>query len=148
MTRAREELVLSWAQDYGGRRSRALSQFVAEALDLPPATPPEVVRPGCRSSSPGTRIADEPRSRPRRGAARRPAAALSYGQINDYLDCPARYRYGHVVRIPTPASHQMVYGRALHAAVQAYHRRQMAGRPWRWRSCTPPSTPAGSRSAS
>ncbi|MEO6578980.1 MAG: PD-(D/E)XK nuclease family protein, partial [Candidatus Limnocylindria bacterium] len=40
-----------------------------------------------------------------------------------------RYRYGHVVRIPTPASHQMVYGRALHAAAQAFHRRQMAGEP-------------------
>jgi DNA helicase II / ATP-dependent DNA helicase PcrA len=54
--------------------------------------------------------------------------SLSYGQVNDYLDCPAKYRYAHVVRIPTPASHQMVYGRALHSAVQAYHRRQLAGR--------------------
>ena len=65
-------------------------------------------------------------------AVRRPAIGdrsltLSYGQISDYLDCPARYRYGHVLRIPTPASHQMAYGRALHAAVQAYHRRQLAG---------------------
>jgi DNA helicase II / ATP-dependent DNA helicase PcrA len=34
-----------------------------------------------------------------------------------------------VLRIPTPVSHQMVYGRALHAAVQAFHRRQLAGRP-------------------
>ena len=48
---------------------------------------------------------------------------LSYGQVHDYLECPARYRYGHVVRIPTPASHQMVYGKALHAAAQAYHER-------------------------
>ena len=31
--------------------------------------------------------------------------------MQDYLECPARYRYGHVVRIPTPASHQMVYGK-------------------------------------
>jgi DNA helicase-2/ATP-dependent DNA helicase PcrA len=54
---------------------------------------------------------------------------LSYGQVSDYLDCPARYRYAHVIRIPTPASHQMAYGRALHAAVQAFHRRQMAGKP-------------------
>jgi len=65
---------------------------------------------------------------PRQRLGDRPLS-LSYGQINDYLDCPARYRYGHVVRIPTPASHQMVYGRALHAAVQAFHRRQMAGEP-------------------
>lgn len=128
MTRAREELSISWAQDYGGRRSRAISQFVAEALDLPPAAPLDAIKPALleqlarqagspRDAAPATAI-------PKLGD--RPLS-LSYGQINDYLDCPARYRYGHVLRLPTPVSHQMVYGRALHAAVQAYHRRQLAG---------------------
>ncbi len=130
MTRAREELVMSWAQDYGGRRSRAVSQFVSEALDLPPATPPEAVRPALleqlarHDGSPR----DQAPASPPAAVADRPLS-LSYGQISDYLDCPARYRYGHVVRIPTPTSHQMVYGRALHAAVQAFHRRQMTGKP-------------------
>ncbi len=127
MTRAREELVLSWAQDYGGRRSK-VSRFVSEALDLPPATPLETIRPAvleqlARHQASPTQPAPA-EARPQIGD--RPLS-LSYGQINDYLDCPAKYRYAHVVRIPTPASHQMVYGRALHAAVQAYHRRQMAG---------------------
>ncbi len=130
MTRAREELVLSSAQEYGGRRSRGVSRFVAEALDLPPATPAETVRPALldqlarHETSPTSPTAPAPK--PQIGD--RPLR-LSFGQINDYLDCPARYRFGHVVRIPTPASHQMVYGRALHAAVQAFHRRQMAGEP-------------------
>ncbi|MEO7294758.1 MAG: ATP-dependent DNA helicase, partial [Candidatus Limnocylindria bacterium] len=128
MTRAREELVLSWAQDYGGRRSRGVSRFAAEALDLPPATPVEAIRPAlleqlARHQAAPTEPA-APAATPR--LTDRPLR-LSYGQINDYLECPAKYRYGHVVRIPTPASHQMVYGRALHAAVQAYHRRQLAG---------------------
>ena len=130
MTRAREELVLSWAQDYGGRRSRAVSQFATEALDLPPATPVEVLRPAVVEQL--ARHAGSPRDQapvaPRPAIGDRPLF-LSYGQVHDYLECPARYRYGHVVRIPTPVSHQMVYGRALHAAAQAYHRRQMAGRP-------------------
>ena len=129
MTRAREELALSWAQDYGGRRSRAVSQFVAEALDLPPATPPETVKPAVLE-----RLARHEASPRDRAPTARPAPAdrplhLSYGQINDYLDCPARYRYAHVVRVPTPVTHQMVYGRALHAAVQAIHRRQITGKP-------------------
>ena len=129
MTRAREELVLSWARDYGGRQSRRMSPFVLEALDLPPATPTEVLRP-----SVAERLArNERRAGASRQAASRPALGgkqlnLSYGQVSDYLDCPARYRYGHVIRIPTPATHQMAYGRAVHAAVQAFHRRQMAGR--------------------
>ncbi|MEX0710216.1 MAG: ATP-dependent DNA helicase, partial [Chloroflexota bacterium] len=129
MTRSREELVLTWARDYGGRTARRMSQFVLEALDLTPATPVEALRP-----SVAERLARHERP------ARMPAVAqplslgdrpltLSYGQVSDYLECPAKYRFGHVIRIPTPITHQLVYGRALHAAVQAFHRRQMAGQP-------------------
>ena len=35
MTRARDELILSHAADYGGPRARKVSPFVLEALDLP-----------------------------------------------------------------------------------------------------------------
>jgi DNA helicase-2/ATP-dependent DNA helicase PcrA len=132
MTRAREELVMTWARDYGGRRSRGLSRFVTESLDLPPATPVDALRPAvleqlARHQASPTQPAP---IAPRPAVGDRPLL-LSYGQINDYLECPAKYRYAHVVRIPTPASHQMAYGRALHAAAQAYHRRQLADRPMR-----------------
>lgn len=128
MTRAREELMLTWARDYGGRSARRLSPFVLEALDLPPATPLDAVRP-----SVAERLARADRPARRRSASETPTLgdhpiSLSYGQVNDYQECPTRYRYAHVIRIPTPPSHQMVYGRALHAAVQALHRAQMAGR--------------------
>jgi DNA helicase-2/ATP-dependent DNA helicase PcrA len=131
MTRARDQLVLTWARDYGGRTARRMSQFVLEALDLAPATPVDAIRPSMaerlsRHERSATRPARRPTDRPVLGE--RPLS-LSYGQINDYLECPARYRYAHVLRIPTPASHQLVYGRALHAAVQVFHRRQMAGEP-------------------
>jgi DNA helicase II / ATP-dependent DNA helicase PcrA len=130
MTRARDELVLSWARDYGGRTARRMSQFVLEALDLPPATPIESLRPSvaerlARNQHPARQPAAAP---PRPSLGDRPLN-LSYGQVSDYLDCPAKYRFGHVIRIPTAVSHQLVYGKALHAAVQAFHRRQMAGRP-------------------
>ena len=129
MTRAKEELVLSWAHDYGGRTARRMSQFVLEALDLPPATPVESLRPSvaerlARNEHPARQPA--PATVPSLGDK---PLTLSYGQVSDYLECPAKYRFGHLIRIPTPVSHQMVYGRALHAAVQAYHRRQMADQP-------------------
>ena len=128
MTRAREELVLTWARDYGGRTARRMSQFVLEALDLPPATPVEALRPSvaerlARNQHP----VRQPTTVAPPSLADRPLT-LSYGQVSDYLECPAKYRFGHLIRIPTPVSHQMVYGRALHAAVQAFHRAQMAGR--------------------
>ena len=40
MTRARDELVLSHALDYGGKRTRRVSPFVLEALDLPAGAAP------------------------------------------------------------------------------------------------------------
>jgi DNA helicase-2/ATP-dependent DNA helicase PcrA len=106
-----------------------MSPFLLEALDLSPATPVEMLRPSIAE-----RLArHDRRAIPRTADAPRPPVIgdrplnLSYGQVSDYLDCPARYRYAHVIRIPTPASHQMAYGRALHAAVQAFHRQQLAG---------------------
>ena len=127
MTRAQEALIFTWARDYGGRRARRLSQFVTEALDLPAAVPAEVLAPN---------VLEQLARHERQPRARAPAApirfgdrplSLSYYQVNDYLTCPTKYRYAHVVRIPTPVTHPLVYGKALHAAVQAFHRRQMAG---------------------
>jgi DNA helicase-2/ATP-dependent DNA helicase PcrA len=121
--------VLSWARDYGGRSARRLSQFVLEALDLPPATPVESLRPTVAE-----RLARNQHPVRQPVASALPSIGerqlnLSFGQVNDYLDCPAKYRFGHLLRIPTPASHQLIYGRALHSAVHAFHRRQMADRP-------------------
>ena len=44
MTRARDELVLSHAADYGGSGSRRVSPFVLEAIDLPPTAVDPAVR--------------------------------------------------------------------------------------------------------
>jgi DNA helicase II / ATP-dependent DNA helicase PcrA len=130
MTRAREELVLSWAADYGGRRARRMSQFVIEALDLPPATPSSAIRPSVvERLARHERPAGQPTPPARRPDIGDRPLTLSYYQVNDYLDCPAKYRYAHVIGIPTPVSHALVYGRALHAAVQAFHRRQMGWQP-------------------
>jgi DNA helicase-2/ATP-dependent DNA helicase PcrA len=127
MTRCREQLTLSWAKDYGGRSARRLSPFVLEALDLPPATPLETLEPSMSERlARHARPARQPTTAALPSVGDRPLS-LSYGAISDYLECPAKYRFGHLIRIPTLASHQMAYGRALHAAVQAYHRRQMTG---------------------
>ncbi|RPH34751.1 MAG: ATP-dependent helicase, partial [Chloroflexi bacterium] len=130
MTRARESLVMSWARDEG-ERPRRPSQFLLEALDAT-AMDSAVLRP-----SPIERIerlrppADAAPAVPghagtRPGLVEQPLT-LSYGQVNDYSECPARYRYAHLIRLPTLANHALVVGKALHAAVQAYHRSQMTG---------------------
>ena len=70
MTRARDELILTHAADYGGRRARRVSPFVLEALDLPAAA----VAGPARGRDPGRAAG---RVRRRRAAGRGPRGAGS-----------------------------------------------------------------------
>ncbi len=127
LTRARDELILSHAVEYGGGRARRVSPFVLEALDLAAAAPPPVAD-GVRGSL--DRIAAFETSPPAEAVARAPGEGpltLSFSAIDDYLTCPARYRFGHVIRVPLAPHHSLVYGAALHAAVQEFHRRHARG---------------------
>ncbi len=127
MTRARDELVLSFAADYGGGRARRVSPFVLEALDRADAGAllgADAIR------APLDRLAafqpvEPPAERPRPAPAE--PLTLSFYAIDDYLTCPARYRYGHIARVPLPPHHALVYGAALHTAVQEFHRRHARG---------------------
>jgi len=129
MTRARDELVLSHATDYGGRRARRVSQFVLEALDLPASAATGAVA-DIAAHAPLERLAGfalavgpvEPGREPVEGPL-----SLSFYQVDDYLTCPLKYKYVHVLRVPIAPHHSIVYGSALHQAVQEFHRRQARG---------------------
>ena len=133
MTRARDELILSHAADYGGARARRVSPFVLEALDLPAAagTPGT----GARASTPLERLAGFESTTPATDAPGTASAAapsdeplmLSFYAIDDYLTCPLKYKYAHVLRVPLAPHHAIVYGAALHKAVQEFHRLQGKG---------------------
>ncbi len=128
MTRARDELVLSHATDYGGRRARRVSPFVLEALDMPGAEPGAIGR----ATSPLERIGAFAAVGAPVDPARPPGdepLTLSFYQVDDYLTCPLKYRLAHVVRVPIAPHHSLVYGAALHRAVQEFHRRQGRGEP-------------------
>jgi DNA helicase-2/ATP-dependent DNA helicase PcrA len=128
MTRARDELILSHAADYGGSRARRISPFVLEALDLPSTAGTPGV--GAHQVEPLERIGS---FEPRQPAAEVPLGpiteplTLSFGQIDDYLTCPRKYRDQHVLRVPVAPHHAMIYGAALHKAVQEFHRRHARG---------------------
>jgi DNA helicase II / ATP-dependent DNA helicase PcrA len=128
MTRARDQLVLSHASDYGGQRTRRISPFVLEALDLSASAVSTPVEAAARS--PLERLAafearpDSPET------SREPIEgplSLSFYQVDDYLTCPLKYKYVHMLRVPIAPHHAIVYGSALHQAVQEFHRRQSRG---------------------
>ena len=126
MTRAREALYFTAAQRYGGKTVRKLSQFVCEALELASPAPPG------RSASALERIAH---SRP--PAPMMPEAPREEGRLqrldahgtDDYLTCPLKYRYSHILRVPVMRHHVVAYGAALHGALEQYFKRRLAGAP-------------------
>ena len=128
MTRARDELILTHAADYGGARARRVSPFVLEALDLPAAeaTPGrDAATPSASERLASFAVTDTPATAPL-GPITEPLS-LSFYQVDDYLTCPRRYHYGHVLRVPLAPHHAIVYGAALHKVVQLFHQRHARG---------------------
>jgi DNA helicase-2/ATP-dependent DNA helicase PcrA len=124
MTRAKEALYLTGAEDMGGRKKWKTSQFVVEALDLPK----EAARPFKASaiealerfSPAGTSAAAGP-------IPPEQELTVSHNQVDDYETCPLKYHYIHIKRIPIRQHHNVVYGSAVHKAVEFYLRRRAVG---------------------
>jgi DNA helicase-2/ATP-dependent DNA helicase PcrA len=126
MTRAKERLYLTSAEDMGGARRWKVSQFVLEALDLPK----DVTRPSrARAAEELMRHAPPPEAGTSGAAPLLPEAELvvSHHQVDDYRTCPLKYQYVHLLRIPLRQHHAIVYGSALHKAVEFYLRRRAVG---------------------
>lgn len=125
MTRAKQYLFLTRARDYGTKREWKRSRFLAETLALPKeeeehpwrGTPEAAIGRG----APPPQIDIDPANR-----ANTPLN-LSHYQIDDYLTCPLKYKYVHLLRVPVLREHTIIYGAALHRAVQAYNNRRIQG---------------------
>jgi DNA helicase-2/ATP-dependent DNA helicase PcrA len=128
MTRARERLVLSGARDLGGKRMSKPSRFVAEALGL--AAPP-AGKSKASALEALSRHAPEAREE---ASALAPMAeheplSLSQEHVADYLTCPLKYKLKHVLRMPLLPHHGVMYGQAMHHALQVHYRQELSGWP-------------------
>jgi DNA helicase-2/ATP-dependent DNA helicase PcrA len=127
MTRARDELVLTSAADYGTTRARKVSRFVVEGLDLPSPSPVPRKSQALEALARHAPVADG-------GLATEfplredEVLRLSYAQLDDYETCPLKYRYVHVLRVPLLAHHAVVYGHAVHEAVRRLFEARLEGR--------------------
>ena len=128
MTRAKERLYFTSAADYGGVRTRKVSPFVLEALDRPKAEEiPIKARPEERIH----RFAPPPEGgkEPMVSIPEDQILNMSHLQVDDYLTCPLKYKYVHILRVPILPHHTVVYGKAIHAAVELYHRAKISSTP-------------------
>jgi DNA helicase-2/ATP-dependent DNA helicase PcrA len=126
MTRAKDHLILTSADDYGAGATRKVSRFVVEALDLPSP------RKKATRSSPHETIAAAAPIPPEGDDAfvLAPPLRLSFRQVDDYLTCPLKYRFVHRNRIPLLTHHRVVYGSAIHQAVQEMFKARQSHAPF------------------
>ncbi len=130
MTRAKRWLYLLTAGDYRApgetprKRAAKVSRFVLEAVgpeglaEQAPAVP-AAVRIARTARDPG-RVEGSPRAEG--------PITLSHQRVDDYRTCPLKYRYVHVLRVPVTLHHSVVFGHAVHRAIQAYHMARVQGR--------------------
>lgn len=124
-TRAKQYLFLTSADDYGGKRVKKLSPFVMELLDE--------VNPGKLKYKLSAeekierfkKLPDQPIRIPKKFSEK--VLRLSRQQIDDYFSCPKKFYFAHVIKIPLLENHYLMYGTAIHAALDHYFSRKING---------------------
>ena len=119
MTRAKKELYLTAARDYGSVRLRKVSQFVLETMGTKESTEAKKSKAieAIHRHAPKVQAEEFPLVST---VAEDKVLNLSHYQVDDYLTCPLKYKYVHILRVPILQHHVVAYGKALHEAVQQY----------------------------
>jgi DNA helicase-2/ATP-dependent DNA helicase PcrA len=123
-TRAKNNLFLTWAVDYGGKRAKKISPFVMELMDDPQ------ISASRHKLSPMEKIErfkqiDKPPLIKRKTSGE--LIRLSRQQIDDYYTCPFKYYLASVIRVPLPGNWHFMYGTAIHEAIGRYYARKLKG---------------------
>ena len=123
MTRAKRHLYLFSADDYRApgeeprKRAAKVSRFVEEALGS------EAIAGRGVAAGPVARIVRSgrrPEPLPPSTQVRLPLQ-LSFRQVDDWLTCPLKYKYVHLLRVPIRLHPVVNLGNAVHQAIQAYN---------------------------
>jgi len=128
MTRAKDELHMSFAYDQGGKKMWKRSPFLQEALNLGKDEAPAL------KLSPSEKLArhaaseDHPLLAPMQVSRDGQPLRLSYYPIDDYLTCPLKYKIIHALKLKPPANFAITYGSVMHQVVQEFNRARMENR--------------------
>jgi DNA helicase-2/ATP-dependent DNA helicase PcrA len=107
-TRAKNGLYFSYAQDYGGAKVRKPSQFLMDiGLLKSPEKSAEIIRKEKsieRNYDPSLFLPD----------------TFSFTQISDFLRCPMRYKYRHLLHLPLPGNANLSFGQTIHVTLEKF----------------------------
>ena len=136
MTRAKERLYLTSADDYGGIRTKKICRFLPEiGFGVIPTEVEESLLNSPLGRGRGW-LADSLKStndQPTHGLEVFPAQegsaefvyeppkAFSFSQIKAYRTCPYQYKLAHILKIPTSGSANFSFGQSMHSTMQKFY---------------------------
>lgn len=120
LTRARDYLFLTWAQDYGGAQSRRPSGFLAETH----------LKTKNVTTSPQLALLTAPLKSPQvipLAHGQVVLKSVSFSQIDTFKACPLKYKYRYVLQVPAAPHHALSFGQSLHDTLRHFHQLQQLG---------------------
>lgn len=128
MTRAKNQLILTYANHHNSATSRKPSRFLNEAFgDQTSHTPKLKAKPNLiQAEDYGLRtnqVVTVPRSILADGQVK-----LTISQVQTYLDCPLEFYYRYVLAVPAAPSASLEYGSLMHQLIEDINRSLVAGK--------------------
>lgn len=109
LTRAKQNLFLSWAKDYGGVKPKKPSLFLEETK----LVPSNIV-----SKATGKVVFNRPLKHTIMYQTL--PTQFSYSQLSDFETCPLKYKYQHYLKLPVPGSCHLSFGQTIHKVLEEY----------------------------
>ncbi len=117
MTRAKQGLYFTSADDYGGTRKKKPSRFLEEvgivketkkfSNSVTKELPSYSVTDAAAVSLPSVQLPDQ----------------FSYTQLKAFETCPYQYRFAHILKIPVRGKGTFSFGRTMHLTLQRFFQR-------------------------
>ncbi len=122
LTRARDGVFVTSADDYGGLRKKKLSRFLIEMG----FAKPEVVEPTgqviFRDQNPhATRdLAQRDNDQNLKPITYNLPSSFSFTQLKAFQACPLQYKFAHILMVPVKGKASFSFGKSVHAALEKF----------------------------
>ncbi len=113
MTRAKQGLYFTSAEDYGGSRARKLSRFLHELGYEAPEIPRETIELFDEDQGTSATCNLQPTTFPI-------PKQFSFTQLAAFKTCPLQYKFAHVLKVPVMGKWTFSYGKTLHNTLQRF----------------------------
>ncbi len=109
LTRAKSQLYLSWAKNYGGAKTKKPSLFLQETKLVPGEVASQATGKVFFSANPKKDV-----------VFKILPDKFSFSAVKAFQNCPLQYKYQYYLKIPSPGSAYFSFGQSIHKAFELF----------------------------